>query len=61
MTLRIGVFFALHAALAAWAALCWSTTAWAALKGVGFTLSMLVYVVAETVLLRYRIAQSKNH
>jgi intracellular septation protein len=58
MTIRVGVFFALHAGLAAWAALHWSTAAWAALKGIGFTISMVVYMVAESLLLRYRIAQS---
>lgn len=61
MTVRVGVFFALHAALATWAALYWSTAAWAALKGIGFTLSMIVYMVAESFLLRYRIAQSSKH
>lgn len=59
MTVRVGIFFALHSALAVWAALHWSTSAWAALKGIGFTLSMVVYMVAESFLLRYRIAQSK--
>lgn len=59
MTVRVGVFFALHAGLAAWAALQWTTSAWALLKGIGFTVSMVVYMVAESLLLRYRIAQSK--
>jgi intracellular septation protein len=57
ITLRFGLFFLLHAALATWAALHWSTEAWAILKGVGFTVSLIAYGVAEAVLLRYRIAK----
>jgi intracellular septation protein len=57
VTFRFGVFFGLHAALAAWAAVHWSTAAWAALKGIGFTLSLIVYGVVETGLLRYRVAK----
>ena len=57
MSWRLGVFFALHAVLATWAALYWSTAAWAALKGIGLTLSMIVYMVVESLVLRYRIAQ----
>jgi intracellular septation protein len=60
LTLRLGVFFALHAALAVWAALHWSTAAWAILKGVGLTVSLMVYLVVETLLLRYRVAKWKK-
>jgi intracellular septation protein len=56
LTLRLGVFFALHAVLAVWAALNWSTAAWAALKGIGLTVSLLVYLVVESLILRYRVA-----
>lgn len=59
LTLRIGLFFALHCGLAVWAALYWSTTAWAILKGVGFTGSMILYMVAESFLLRYRLASTR--
>lgn len=55
MTLRFGVFFAIHAGLAVWAALRWSTDAWALLKGVGLTVSLIVYVVVESMILRYRL------
>jgi intracellular septation protein len=55
LTLRMGVFFALHCGLAVWAALDWSTGAWALLKGVGLTVSLLVYMVAESLILRYRL------
>ncbi|MCM2323974.1 MAG: septation protein IspZ [Oligoflexia bacterium] len=56
MTVRFGAFFGAHASLATWAAFEWSTRAWGLLKGVGFTVSFLVYVLAEGLLLRYRIA-----
>ncbi len=59
LTFRSGVFLVLHAVLAAWAALHWSTRAWAILKGVGFTVTFMVYLVVETLLLRYRITKSK--
>ena len=55
LTLRIGLFFLAHTGLAVWAALHWSTRAWALLKGVGFTTSLFVYVFAEALLLRRRI------
>lgn len=55
LTARIGVFFLFHAVLAAWAALHWSTRAWAILKGVGFTGSLIAYMVIEMILLRRRI------
>ena len=52
MTVRIGIFFLLHAALATWAALHWSTQAWVFLKGFGFTGSMVVYMIVEALFLR---------
>jgi intracellular septation protein len=55
LTLRLGVFFAFHALLATWAAWNWSTGAWALLKGVGLTVSLVVYLVVETLILRYRL------
>lgn len=60
MTLRLGVFFALHCALAIWAALHWSTAAWAALKGVGLTVSLLLYSLAEGAFLRYRLLHHRT-
>jgi len=57
-TFRFGLLFAAHAALATWAALKWSTAAWAMLKGIGFTASFIVYGLAEAWFLRYRVA---NH
>ncbi len=58
LTLRLGLFFAIHAGLAVWAALFWSTAAWAALKGIGLTVSLIVYLVVESLVLRYRIASN---
>ncbi|MEO5970744.1 MAG: septation protein IspZ [Bdellovibrionia bacterium] len=52
LTIRLGLFFALHAVLAVWASLYWSTAAWAILKGVVFTASLILYLVIEGLLLR---------
>ena len=52
LSLRFGLFFAIHAALATWAAFHWSTAAWALLKGGGFTGSMIAYVGVEILLMR---------
>ncbi|WP_413577951.1 inner membrane-spanning protein YciB [Bdellovibrio sp. HCB290] len=52
MTFRMGVFFAAHTGLAVWAALDWSTTAWAMLKGVGLTVSLIVYMLLEVLFIR---------
>lgn len=51
-TFRIGVFFAIHAALATWAAFSWSTRDWALLKGVGLTVSFILYLIIEGFILR---------
>ena len=58
LTLRVGIFFGLHSALAAWAAFQWSTSAWAWLKGVGFTGSFLLYLGVEVFFLRSRLRKS---
>lgn len=55
VTLRFGLFFLVHAAIATYAAFYWSTQAWVILKGVGFTVTMIVYFVGEVVVLRMRI------
>lgn len=51
-TLRLSFFFLAHALLATWAALKWSTESWALLKGVGLTVSMILYMVVEVVFAR---------
>jgi len=52
ITFRLGIFFLLHSVLAAYAAYFWSTRAWAILKGVGLTLSMLLYLGLEIIAIR---------
>lgn len=51
---RLGIFFALHAAVAVEAALHWSTEAWVALKGIGLFASFIVYLFLEIVYIRWR-------
>lgn len=55
MTLRLSFFMLGHAVIATWAALYWSTEAWAILKGVGLTVSMIIYMVAEVLWARMKI------
>lgn len=54
-TFRLSLFFLAHALLATWAAFKWTTESWAILKGVGLTLSMIVYMVIEVVVARFQI------
>lgn len=54
MTLRTGVFFALHAGLATYAAFYWSNESWALLKGVGLTVSFILYMFGEMILIRLK-------
>jgi intracellular septation protein len=49
MTFRLSLFFLAHSILATWAAYRWSNEAWAILKGVGLTLSMIVFMVVEVI------------
>jgi len=60
ITWRTGVFFAVHTGLAVWAAIDWSTTNWALLKGVGLTVSFIVYLGAEIFFLRKNIVNLKK-
>lgn len=60
ITFRSGLFFALHAGLAVWAAVAWSTTNWALLKGIGLTVSFILYLVVEGVLLRKVVLKPSN-
>jgi intracellular septation protein len=57
LTVRLGIFFFLHAILATWAAVHWSTRAWVLLKGIGFTGSLLIYFGIEVWLLRKRLGE----
>ncbi|MFV8249906.1 inner membrane-spanning protein YciB [Bdellovibrio bacteriovorus] len=60
ITFRTGIFFAIHAVLATWAALEWSTTNWALLKGLGLTVSFILYLVIEAVLLRRIVLKQRS-
>lgn len=60
VTWRTGLFFAIHAGLATWAAIDWSTTNWALLKGVGLTISFVVYLVLEVFYLRHALVHMKK-
>jgi intracellular septation protein len=54
-TARLGIFFLAHAVLATWAALHWSTRAWALLKGVGFTVTLIAYMLIEMFYLKRKL------
>ncbi len=55
MTLRLSLFFLIHAVVATWAALKWSTENWALLKGLGITITMILYMGAEILWMRIRL------
>jgi intracellular septation protein len=57
LTFRVGAFFAVQAALAVWAAFDWSTRNWALLKGVGLTVSFVLYLVIEGFFLRRALSK----
>ncbi len=59
MTFRLGCFFAIHTALATWAAFEWSTTSWALLKGVGLIGSFFLYLGLEIVYLRLTLKKPR--
>lgn len=54
ITLRLGFFMLTHAIIATWAALHWSTEAWALLKGIGLTLSTVIYMAGEILWVRLK-------
>lgn len=60
MTWRLGLFFLVHAALATYAAFYWSTSAWALLKGVGLTVSLIVVLGLEVYFLRRVLYGNRN-
>ncbi|WP_413568308.1 inner membrane-spanning protein YciB [Bdellovibrio sp. HCB117] len=59
ITVRSGLFFAIHTGLAIWAALAWSTSAWALLKGLGVTISFVLYLIMEGILLRRAVLKQR--
>lgn len=54
ITFRMALFFLAHAVTATYAALHWSTEAWAVLKGIGLTVSMIVYMISEMFWIRMK-------
>ena len=54
LSIRLGFFFLAHSILNAWAALHWSTAAWVMLKGIGLTISQILYIIIEVLWKRYR-------
>ncbi|UOF01480.1 inner membrane-spanning protein YciB [Bdellovibrio reynosensis] len=60
MTIRSGFFFAIHTGLAIWAAFKWSSRDWALLKGVGLTVSFILYLVIEGILIRRAVLKLKQ-
>lgn len=60
VTWRTGLFFGTHTGIAVWAALEWSTTNWALLKGIGLTVSFVLYLLTEVFYLRKSLASIKE-
>ncbi len=58
MTIRLAVFFLIHAVLATWAAFHWSTESWALLKGLGITVSMVIYMACEIFWMRFTLKKN---
>lgn len=55
LTLRMSFFFLGHAILATYAAFYWTTTQWSLLKGLGLTISLVIYMVIEILYLRSKL------
>lgn len=55
---RCGIFFLIQAAIAVWAALNWTTQMWALLKGVGVTVTFILYMLAEVLVFRLRLKKA---
>ncbi len=55
MTWRLSLFFLIHALVATWAAFKWSTENWALLKGLGITITMILYMGAEVLWMRLQL------
>jgi intracellular septation protein len=59
MTFRLGLFFAIHAAVATWAAFDWTTAQWAWLKGVGLAVTFAIYLGMELLVIRLQARSRK--
>jgi intracellular septation protein len=60
LTVRMGFFFVVQAALAAYASLYWSTEVWAFLKSIGILIMMVAYMLIEIIVFRYRPPRQKS-
>lgn len=56
---RLSFFFLGHAIVATWAAISWPTSYWAALKAVGLPITLVIYMLAEIVVLRRKVRAGK--
>ncbi len=61
ITVRLSLFFLFHCLLAVYAALYWTTAQWALLKGVGLTVSLILYLVIEILFIRFKIQKEMIH
>lgn len=59
MTLRLSFFMLAHALLATWAAFYWTTEAWVFLKGIGLTVSMVIYMALEILWARQKLKKKE--
>ena len=58
ITFRLSLFFLIQSIIATYAALYWSTEAWAILKGIGLFVSMAIYMAIEMFWIRLRLKKS---
>lgn len=54
LTLRMGFFFLFQSGLAVYASIYWSTEVWAFLKSLGVLLMMVLYMIIEIFIFRWR-------
>lgn len=55
ITFRLSLFFLIQSIIATYAALYWSTEAWALLKGVGLFISMAIYMAIEMFWIKFSL------
>ena len=58
ITLRLSLFFLIQSIVATYAALYWSTEAWAILKGIGLFVSMAIYMAIEMFWIRFNLRKN---
>ena len=60
MTIRLSLFMLFHSILATWAAFKWSTESWAYLKGLGLTISLIIYMGIEILWFKRKILREQK-